>query len=184
MRFNMGECKNDVGGYFIIDGKEKAIIPQEKFGDNMLRVNKSTNPDILYSAEIKSVSENTSKPIRSLRIDIMAPTNKYTNKNIVVNIPNVRKPVPLFIVFRALGVISDKEIIKTCFLDLDKHEDMIDLFIPSVHDAGPIMTQMNALQYIAQLLKSKTIPNTLLILSDYFLPHVGVTNFTQKAYFL
>ena len=184
MRFNMGECKNDVGGYFIIDGKEKAIIPQEKFGDNMLRVNKSTNPDILYSAEIKSVSENTSKPIRSLRIDIVAPTNKYTNKNIVVNIPNVRKPVPLFIVFRALGVISDKEIIKTCFLDLDKHEDMIDLFIPSVHDAGPIMTQMNALQYIAQLLKSKTIPNTLLILSDYFLPHVGETNFAQKAYFL
>jgi DNA-directed RNA polymerase II subunit RPB2 len=184
MRFNMGECKNDVGGYFIIDGKEKAIIPQEKFGDNMLRVNKSTNPDILYSAEIKSVSENTSKPIRSLRIDIVAPTNKYTNKNIVVSIPNVRKPVPLFIVFRALGVISDKEIIKTCFLDLDKHEDMIDLFIPSVHDAGPIMTQINALQYIAQLLKSKTIPNTLLILSDYFLPHVGETNFTQKAYFL
>jgi DNA-directed RNA polymerase II subunit RPB2 len=188
IRFNMGECRNDVGGYFIIDGKEKTIIPQEKFGDNMLRVSKSSNDEFLYSAEIKSVSENSSKPIRSLRVDIVAPSKKYSNRNIVVNIPNVRAPVPLFIVFRALGVISDKEIIKMCLLvddkDVEKNEDLADLFISSVHDAGPIMTQINALQFIAQLAKNKTIPNALLILSDYFLPHIGETNFIEKAYFL
>ena len=184
MRFNMGECRNDVGGYFIIDGKEKVIIPQEKFGDNMLRLNKSTNPDFLYSAEIKSVSENSSKPVRSLRIDIVAPTSRYSNQNIVVNIPNVRAPVPLFIVFRALGFISDKEIIEMCLLDINKNETLVDSFIPSIHDAGPIMTQTNALQYIAQLAKYKTVENALFILSDYFLPHIGETNFKEKAYFL
>ncbi len=184
MRFNMGECKNDLGGYFIIDGKEKVIIPQEKFGDNMLRVNKGSSEDILFSAEIKSVSENTSKPIRSLRVDMIAPTSRYSNMNITVSIPNVRKPVPLFIVFRALGIISDKDIIETCLLDLDKHEDLMDAFIPSVHDAGPILNQLNALQYIAQLAKTKTVSNALLILSDYFLPHIGETNFREKAYYL
>ena len=184
MRFNMGECKNDVGGYFIIDGKEKTVIPQEKFGDNMLRINKSSNPDFLYSAEIKSVSENASKPVRSLRIDIVAPSRQYSNNNIVVNIPNVRAPVPLFIVFRALGFVSDKEIIQMCLLDMEKYENLVDDFIPCIHDAGPIMTQLNALQFIAQLAKYKTVENAMLILSDYFLPHIGETNFIDKAYFL
>jgi DNA-directed RNA polymerase II subunit RPB2 len=184
MRFNMGECRNDHGGYFIIDGKEKSVVPQEKFGDNMLRINKSSAEDILYSAEIKSVSEDSSKPVRSLRLDLVAPTSKYTNNNIVVSIPNVRKPVPLFIVFRALGITTDKEIIETCLLDLEKYKSIVDLFIPSVHDAGPIMTRTSALQYIAQLAKIKTTDHANYLLSDYFLPHIGETCFKEKAFFL
>jgi DNA-directed RNA polymerase beta subunit len=184
IRFNMGECKNDLGGYFIIDGKEKIVIPQEKFADNILSVEKSTTDTYLYTAVIRSVSENVSKPIRKLFVHIVAPTKKYSFKNIVVAIPNVRKPVPLFIVFRALGIISDKDIITHCLLDIEKYESFLDYFIPSVHDAGIIMTQPAALKYIATLTKGKTIAHSLEILSDYFLPHIGETNYKQKAYYL
>jgi DNA-directed RNA polymerase II subunit RPB2 len=182
LRYNMGECKNDPGGYFIIDGKEKTIIPQEKFGDNMLYIRKSKDEAFLYSAEIRSVSENVSKPIRTLSVKIMAPTTKFSYKNIVVNIPNVRNPVPLFIVFRALGIISDKDIITICVLDIEKYKEIIDLLSPSVHDAGCVMTQQVALQYIASLTKHGTISYALNVLTDYLLPHVGEMNFYTKAY--
>ena len=186
IRYSMGECRRDLGGYFIIQGKEKTVVMQEKFGDNMLYIRKFEGDDVeyLYSAEIRSVSENVSKPIRTLSVKIVAPSSTYTFKNIVVNIPNVRKPVPLFIVFRALGIISDKDIITTCLLDLNKYEQMIDLFVPSVHDAGAILTQQLALKYIGLLTKGKRIDHALEILSDYFLPHIGEVNFTEKAYYL
>uniref|UniRef100_A0A6C0KEV1 DNA-directed RNA polymerase n=1 Tax=viral metagenome TaxID=1070528 RepID=A0A6C0KEV1_9ZZZZ len=184
VRHTMGECSNDMGGYFIIDGKEKTVITQEKFADNMLYIRDVNDEEVMYSAEIRSVSENVSKPIRTLSVKMLTPTKSYTNKNIVVNIPNIRKPVPLFIVFRALGIISDKEIITMCLLDLNKYDSMIDLFIPSVHDASIIMTQRTALQYLSLLTKGKTIASVLHILSDYFLPHIGETNFLNKAYYL
>ena len=185
IRFNAGECRNDYGGYFIIDGKEKAIIPQEKFADNMLYIRAYGEDDTYsYSAEIRSVSEDSSKPIRTSSVKIVSPSPSYSNNQIVVAVPNVKKPVPLFILMRALGVISDKDIIRTCLLDLEKNESMIDLFIPSVHDAKKFFTQQNALQYISQLTKRGTISGVIEILSDYFLPHIGELNFLEKAYFV
>jgi DNA-directed RNA polymerase II subunit RPB2 len=185
VRFNAGECRNDYGGYFIIDGKEKVVIPQEKFADNMLYLRSYGEDDVYsYSAEIRSVSEDSSKPIRTTSVKIVAPSPSYSNNQIVVAIPNVKKPVPLFILMRALGIISDKDIIKTCLLDLDKNESMVDLFIPSVHDANKFFTQQTALEFIAELTKRGTVSGVIEILSDYFLPHIGELNFLEKAYFI
>ena len=191
VRFNAGECRNDYGGYFIIDGKEKIVIPQEKFADNMLYIREYGEDDTYsYSAEIRSVSEDSSKPIRTTSVKIVAPSSSYSNNQIVVAIPNVKKPVPLFILMRALGVISDKDIIRTCLLtNLDDEiennkNSYIDLFIPSVHDANKFFTQQNALQFIAELTKRGTISSVIEILSDYFLPHIGEINFLEKAYFV
>ena len=183
-KFNMGECKNDRGGYFIIDGKEKVLVSQEKFADNMLYIRGDYNDIYSHSAEIRSVSEDSSKPVRTLSIRIMRPSIKYSNNQIVINIPNVRKPVPLFIVMRALGILSDKEIIKYCLLDLDVNSHLIDYFRPSIHDAGNIYNQEVAIKYIATLTKGKTISHTMEILIDYLLPHIGETNFQSKAYYL
>ena len=183
-RFNMGECRNDLGGYFIIDGKEKVIISQEGRADNILYIKDDVNDQYSHSAEIRSVSEDASKPIRTLKVLIVRDSSEYTNNQIVVNVPNVRKPIPLFILMRALGVISDKEIIKTCLLDLEKNDMYIDYFRPSVHDAGNVFTQQSALRYISTFTKGKTISNVMEILMIYFLPHVGELNFRCKALYL
>ena len=191
VRFNMGECRNDYGGYFIIDGKEKVIISQEKFADNMLYIRANKDDDVYsHSAEIRSVSEDTSKPIRTTAVKIVAPSPSLTNNQIVVAVPNVKKPVPLFILMRALGVVSDKEIIQNCLLtNLDDEfknnkNRYIDLFIPSIHDANKIFNQQNALEFIAELTKRGTVSGVVEILSDYFLPHIGEVNFLEKAYFV
>ena len=185
VRYNMGECRNDYGGYFIIDGKEKVIVSQEKFADNMLYIKVNKGDDVYsHSAEIRSVSEDASKPIRTTAVRIVSPSPSYSNNQIVVSIPNVRKPIPLFIVMRALGIVSDKDIIKTCLLDLEKYESYINLFIPSVHDANKVFNQDTALRFIASFTKRNTVSSAVEILSDYFLPHIGEINFLEKAYFI
>ena len=191
VRFNMGECRNDCGGYFIIDGKEKVIISQEKFADNMLYIRANKADDLYsHSAEIRSVSEDTSKPIRTTSVRIVAPSPSLSNNQIVVSVPNVKKPVPLFILMRALGIISDKDIIQTCLLvnlndEVANNKNLyIDLFIPSIHDASKFFNQQNALEFIAELTKRGTVSGVIEILSDYFLPHIGELNFQEKAYFV
>ena len=186
-RFQMGECKNDPGGYFIIDGKEKCILSQEKFADNMLYIKEmKKGPTNVYShsAEIRSVSEDASKPTRTFAIKLVAPDTTRKNNYITVVIPNVRKPVPLFVVMRALGIESDKDIIEACLLDIIKHDKYIDLFIPSIYDAGPIFDQHTAIKYIATLTKGKTTSHAIEVLTDYLLPHIGEMNFRDKAFFI
>ena len=95
----------------------------------MLYIRDNYNEIYSYGADIKTVSEDASKPARTLSVRIVAPSATYTNNQIVISIPNVRKPIPLFILMRALGVISDREIISYCLLNLEKNSNMVDLFI-------------------------------------------------------
>ena len=153
-------------------------------GSMSSNLEEETVDDYLYSAEIRSVSENVAKPKRTMSVKLMSPSKKFTNRNLMVFIPNVRAPIPLFILFRALGVLSDKDIISMCVLDIEKYNFMLDLFEPSVHDAGPIMQQHTALKFIGELTKFHNEKYALEILTDYFLPHIGETNYLEKAYYL
>jgi DNA-directed RNA polymerase II subunit RPB2 len=182
--FNLGECRNDPGGYFIIDGKEKAMVCQEQFANNLLNIKDKVNDVYSHAVEIRTAAEDPSKPVRTLSVRMVAPTPSLKNGQIVVNIPNVKKPMPLFTVMRALGVLSDKEIIQTCLLDLDVYENYVDDFIPSIYDAGQIYSQETALQFISTFTKEKTVAKTMHILMDYFLPNIGELNFKNKAFYL
>ncbi len=186
MCYSLGECKEDYGGYFIIDGKEKAIIPQEKFANNMI-YSRKINDDASkydYSIEIKSVSEDSSKPQRTLKILRETSTPSLEKNFFVVDIPNVRKPIPFFILLRALGFNSDKNIVESIVLDIEENDEYLEYLTTSVHDAGEMFSQLECIRYIGSLTKGKTEYHGHKILCDFLLPHLGEKNYKKKGYYL
>ena len=181
-RFAMGECRNDPGGYFIVDGNEKVVMPQETRASNMVYVRDVHDDVYTFTVEVRSESEHASKMARKTLVGIVTDVPSMKRGQIVVSIPNVRYPIPLFIVMRALGVVSDRAIIEMCGND-QPH------FLASVHDAGKIFTQSTAIDYIRLFVKERTSESVLFILANYLLPHVGTPedagfSLLDKAYYL
>jgi DNA-directed RNA polymerase II subunit RPB2 len=42
--YNAGECKFELGGYFIVSGQERVLLTQERLGDNMFYASKRVKP--------------------------------------------------------------------------------------------------------------------------------------------
>ena len=120
----LGECIYDGGGYFIIDGKEKVIIAQETETNNRLIVNRiKDDDDFSFRGKIKCSGESGETVLVPRTIEFFLVKNdddvteKYSNSKgaIYVNLPSIEGKIPLFILFRALGIESDKEIYETIF---------------------------------------------------------------------
>ena len=109
------------GGYFIINGSEKTCIAQERAAENTVMCFniKKNNNKWSWLAEIKSVPDF--KCIYPKQINTIATRNNGSGHGIYVQIPRIKTPIPLFILFRALGVVSDEEICKIIILDLKKN---------------------------------------------------------------
>ena len=179
VNYQLGECKHDYGGYFIIDGKEKVLVPQESFGNNVIYIRELKDNIHDYSVEIKSVSEDNNKPKRTLSIRRVKERNQF-----MIDIANVKKEIPLFIVFRALGITSDEEICKCILGDLKERDYYLEYLRTSIEDCGYIFTQLQALKFISTFLKFKNIYETHNILSNFLLPHIGEMNYKSKALYL
>jgi DNA-directed RNA polymerase II subunit RPB2 len=69
---------------------------------------------------------------------------------IYVTIPRIKQPIELMILFRALGIISDKDICKHIVLDIDSecNAEILETLRASVVDANHCMTQDAAIKYI------------------------------------
>jgi DNA-directed RNA polymerase II subunit RPB2 len=107
-----------------------------------------------------------------------------------VKLPQVTQPVPLFIVFRALGIQSDKDIVNTIFPDMasPEAESLAELLSSSMHAAQPILTTYDALTYIQQFTKGFSLVRVHDILMNEFFCHIDFQedkrDFTPKIAFL
>ena len=145
-----GECPMDCGGYFIIKGSEKTVLGQERAAENRVYCFDGKNTTKWnWFAEIKSVPDF--KCISPKQIDMMiASKNNGFGNGIYVNVPRIKQPIELFVLFRALGVMSDKDITKYILLDIEdaKQRDLLLCIQASAIDGNKYMTQEDALRHI------------------------------------
>ena len=146
-----GECKFDGGGYFIINGSEKTCLAQERAAENNIMCFnvKKNNNKWSWLAEIKSIPDDKCISPKQINITI-ATRNNGSGHPIYIHIPRIKNPIPLFIAFRALGIISDKDICRYIILDIKKEnmKKMLFALKASIIEADKYNTQEKALQYI------------------------------------
>ncbi|KAF1435571.1 RPB2 polymerase, partial [Pluvianellus socialis] len=112
-------------------------------------------------------------------------------QRIVATLPYIKQEVPIIIVFRALGFVSDRDILEHIIYDFEDPE-MMEMVKPSLDEAFVIQEQNVALNFIGSrgakpgVTKEKRIKYAKEVLQKEMLPHVGVSDFceTKKAYFL
>lgn len=188
----LGECAFDPFGYFIVQGGERVILTQERMAENRMfvfRNNKGKTKDAEV-IECKSIGPDNEGTPKSICVKIQHNTKNITNpEHIRVTIPRIKAEIPLYVMFRALGVLSDKKITQLIIGEEEKDYEMI--LTESIYDAGDIRTQEQAIEYLAKHLgtgggiRDALTASTLHsvrsskelivgeILAEDFLPHIG-----------
>ena len=173
---DLGECNYDPHGYFIINGSERTILSQEKVADNKFMVfyNKKTSTKYTYYAEIKSLHESFTMPPKKFEIRLSSKFNGL-GFPLTACIPKFREDIPLFVLFRALGVETDEQIVDIVS-PLEKYKELL---IASFKECAElnIYTQNDAIEYLVNHIQYPTnIENkhahVASLLETEFLPHV------------
>lgn len=194
----LGECPYDKGGYFIIKGKEKIILSQEKKINNILYTNYQNDDITPLQSILTSVSKEGFQSSRTNAIsfnrvilnyepanDDIAEKNKHYVYRITIRILGFDIVVPLFILFRALGIESDKDILSMIIYDNDPKDlkkYMMELLTPSIKDSQPVYNRKMAMKLLALNTKGKEIINVIDILANNFMPNY--TSEDEKAFML
>ena len=190
------ECIYDPGGYFIINGSEKAVMSIERMAYNKAFVFvKKDQRRKLYRVMVVSKLYGYNKMNQIITIYLKK------NKLLTIKVP-ILNEIPVFILFRALGIESDKDIVNTIVYD-ENDTEMMNLVRISLENSVTenskmkIVTREEALLYLLnkmRLLKrySETDPKDKKLqkkmdleeqLQTKFLPHIDNDVF-HKAYYL
>ncbi|KAJ9100610.1 hypothetical protein QFC21_003654 [Naganishia friedmannii] len=210
-----GECPFDMGGNFIVNGSEKVLIAQERMAGDFLYVFAKAQPSAAsHTAEITSVlgkggRNKMSKMVikkllngnanKGIRIRFPFASSAYAANvgmlcilhNVMrATLPYVRQNVPIMLIFRGLGILPDREIVKHVVYDVTDGE-MTDLVQPSIEEGFAVQEQHIALDQIGRRgnvglnAQDKRIKHAEDILARETLPHISTKadGHKSKAYF-
>jgi len=164
-----GECIYDYGGYFIVEGSEKVLITHQEQAFNTLYVTpQDRDPKLSIYATISCLNPTTRQVKR-----VAFGLNRREG-TLVVSLPFVRKPVPVFLLFRAMGIQADEDILRLILPNPDSAETKIlePLLQESIVDAFPFLDTFSAIQYIKVLTKGFSEAHVLDILHNQTFIHV------------
>ncbi len=189
----VGECAEDMGGYFIIQGGERVCISQERMSENrpfVFRNNRNTTKE-LEVIEVKSIGPDNDQVPKTNSVRLM-----YHPKNPQIlllrsTLPRMKSPIPLFIIFRALGVVADKDIVEL-ILGPEGDTSFNAILDESIAEATHVQTQEQAISALTSYVKtwssrSSGKPNDVVrdILAEELFPHIGSEDKAyEKACFL
>lgn len=186
---NNNECRYDFGGYFIINGNEKCLVSQDRINENKTLVfQPNNNTDGLY-AEIRSMSDSTYLPPKTTSLNMSGKLN-HMGRIIRMSTSFLRSEIPVFVMFRVLGINSDKEIIEHIVYDLDNKDTLriTTELMACCEDSCDIHTQEQAENVLIKIMTgvNKSINAKELLhnnITNDFLPHVG-KSYRRKALYL
>ncbi|RPD55893.1 DNA-dependent RNA polymerase II second largest subunit [Lentinus tigrinus ALCF2SS1-6] len=190
--FDLNECPYDSGGYFIINGSEKVLIAQERMATNHVYVFAKAQPSpISFLAEIRSAVEKGGKTISQFQVKLYHRSQERSLGNVMkATIPYIKVDIPIWVVFRALGVISDRDILEHICYDMQDNQ-MLEMLKPCIDEGFVIQDREIALDYIGNrgtttgLNRERRLRYAQEILQKEMLPHVSMAEGSEskKAYF-
>lgn len=187
------ECPFDQGGYFIINGSEKVLISQERSAANIVQVFKKKGSPTPFVAEIRSAVEKGSRLISTMQVKMYQGSDNSRSggygKTLKVTLPYIKSDIPIVVVFRALGVVSDEDILN--HICNKKDTQMLEMLKPCLEEGFAIQDRGLALDWIGrrgaqQGTKEKRVKYAREIMQKEFLPHISQEegSETRKAFFL
>jgi len=152
------ECKMDPGGYFIVNGSEKTVIGQERAAENKIYCFDLSKNNSKWHTVCEINSSPDYKEISPKKVSVLIASRGLDGYNtngspIYIQLKRLKQPIPVVILYRALGVITDKDVCKYILLDIKdpNNKKLLSFLKASLVEANSVMTQDDALNYIVSM---------------------------------
>ena len=176
-----GECPQDQGGYFIVEGAEKILITRQEQAFNTLYVQKQPNND-----KVETYGNITCLSSETRQVKVVTFNWVRATETLVVSLPYVRKPLPIFMLFRAMGVQSDEDILRLLYPDLESAEAklVVPHLIASIAEAFPFTDTYSSVQFIKAMTKGFSEEHVYDIIFNQTFIHISDKHGGSRAHFL